>query len=149
MNIAKGRIVELYARVESNDPSTSALVLVPLSATDTEANRQDDDNLSVFLAATPNEQTAGGWVRKVLTDTELASVPAPEDTGNKYIVSLPEVKWTEPETGSNVVALAVCYDPKTGEGTDTEILVLTVHDFAVTADGNDVILNAGSFLSAA
>ena len=29
-NIAKGRVVELYNRVENNDPANSALILVPI-----------------------------------------------------------------------------------------------------------------------
>ena len=30
-NIAKGRVIEFYNRVESNDPASSALILIPQS----------------------------------------------------------------------------------------------------------------------
>lgn len=147
-NIAKGRIVEFYNRVENNDPSTSALILIPLSTGDTEANRQDDDNVSVFLAATPNEQTGGNWSRKTLTDTELAALPAPDDTNNRYAVAVPSVTWLSVTAGSDTVALLIAYDANTGAGADTDLIPLTYHDFAVTADGNNVVLNAGDFLRA-
>lgn len=147
-NIVKGRAVELHNRVESNDPAASALILVPLSASDTEANAQDADTLTAALATAINEQTGGSWVRKTLTDTELAAFPAPDDTNNRYDVSLPSVTWTAPTAGSDTTGLLVCYDSDTAGGTDANILPVSHHDFAVTADGNDVILNAGVYYRA-
>lgn len=148
MNITKGRFNELMRRVDNNDPANSAIILVPLSATDTEANRQDDDDLATFLAAAPNERTTGGWVRKVLTDADL-SAPAPDDANNRYPATLPAVTWTGPATGNDIVAIAICYDPDTTTGTDANIEVMAVCDAAVTTDGNDVIKDAGDFARAA
>jgi hypothetical protein len=148
-NIAKGRIVEFYNRVESNDPANSALVLVPLSSSGSEAQGQDLDTLAAVEAdANFAEQTGGGWVRKVLTDTQLAAVPTPNDTDNRYDIQLPSVTWTGPTAGSNTTGLLVCYDSDTTGGTDANIIPLTHHDFVVTADGNDVVLNAGDFFRA-
>lgn len=147
-NIAKGRIVEFYYRVKNNDPANSAFILIPLSVTDTEANRQDDDDVATFLAAAPNEQTAGGWVRKTLTDAELAAFPAPNDVNNRYDVSVPAVTWTSPATGNDTVGLLIAYDSDTTAGTDSNLIPLTHHDFVVTADGNNVVLNAGNFFQA-
>jgi hypothetical protein len=141
-NIAKGRVVEYFNRVDSNDPTNSAIVLVPLSVGDTAANLQDMDDLATVLAATPNEQTAGGWARKTLTDADLSAI-AVDDTNNRFPATLPQVTWTGPTTGSDTVALLVCYDGDTTAGTDSNIIPLTYHDFAVTADDNDVILNTG------
>jgi len=142
-NISKGRAVEFWNRVKNNDPSTSALILVPLSASDTEANAQDADDLTAAIATAINEQSSGGWVRKTLTDTELAAFPAPDDTNNRYDVSVPQVTWTAPTAGNNTTGLLICYDANTGAGTDTDIIPISHHDFVVTADGNDVILNSG------
>jgi hypothetical protein len=147
-NISKGRAVEFYNRVESNDPANSALILVPASASDTEANAQDADDLTAALATAINEQTGGSWVRKTLSDTQLAAFPAPDDTNNRYDVSLPSVTWTAPTGGSDTTGLLVCYDSDTTGGADTAILPISHHDFAVTADGNDVILNSGVFYRA-
>lgn len=148
-NIAKGRIVEFYNRVENNDPSTSALILVPLSASGTEAQGQDLDDLAAVEAdANFAEITTGGWSRKTLTDTELAALPAPDDTNNRYAVAVPTVTWTSVAVGNNTTGLLVCYDSNTGAGTDSNIIPLTHHTFTVTADGNNVVLNVGDFLRA-
>lgn len=147
-NIAKGRVAEYFERVDSNEPSKGAIVVVPLKTGDTEGNRQDDATLEAFLASTPDEQTEG-WSRKVLTDADLSgSSYAPDNTNNRGQASLPEIKWTAPTSGKNVVALFVGYDPKEGEGTDAEIIPLLYLEFAVTADGNDVALNAGEVFRA-
>lgn len=147
-NIAKGRVVEYYNRAEANDPTNSAIILVPCSASDTEANAQDADDLTAALATAINEQTGGGWVRKTLESVQLAALPAPDDTNNRYDVSVPAVTWTAPTAGSNTTGLLICYDSDTTGGTDANIIPLTHHDFVVTADGNDVILNVGVFFRA-
>jgi hypothetical protein len=147
-NIAKGRVVEFYNRAENNDPANSAIILVPCSASDTEANAQDADDLTAALATAINEQAAGGWVRKTLESVQLAALPAPDDTNNRYDVSVPQVTWTAPTAGNNTTGLLICYDSDTTAGTDANIIPLTHHDFVVTADGNDVILNVGVFFRA-
>jgi hypothetical protein len=140
-NIAKGRVAEYFNRVDSNDPANSAIILVPLSATDTEANLQDMDDLATVIAAAPNE-AGGSWGRKTLTDVELAAI-APDDTNNRMPATLPQVTWTAPTAAQNTVGLLICYDGDTTAGTDANIIPLVHCDFVVTADGNDVVLNAG------
>ena len=148
-NIAKGRIVEFYNRVESDDPAASALILIPLSASGTEAQGQDLDDLAAVEAdANFAEITTGGWSRKTLTQTELAALPAPDDTNNRYGVQVPSVTWTSVAVGNNTTGLLVCYDSNTGAGTDSNIIPLTHHTFTVTTDGNNVVLNVGDFIRA-
>ena len=147
-NIAKGRAVEFYNRCENNDPTNAALILVPCSASDTEANAQDADDLTAALATAINEQTGGGWVRKTLESVQLAAFPAPDDTNNRYSVQVPSVTWTGPAAASNTTGLLICYDSDTTAGTDANIIPISHHDFVVTADGNDVVLNVGDFLRA-
>lgn len=146
-NIAKGRGVEFYNRVENNDPSTSALILVPLEVGGTAAQGQDFDTLSAVLADANFDENVS-WGRKTLTDTELAAFPAPDDANNRYAVAVPATTWLSIGVGDNAVGLLVCYDSNTGAGDDTNIVPITAHIFAVTADGNNVVLNAGDFLRA-
>lgn len=147
-NIGKGRAAELYNRAENNDPANSALILVPLSASDTEANSQDFDDLTAVLGGAANEATGGGWVRKTLESSQLAAFPAPDDTNNRYAVAVPSVTWTTPAGGNNTTGLLICYDSDTTAGTDANIIPLTHHDFVVTTDSNDVVLNVGDFFRA-
>ncbi|MGL5446593.1 MAG: hypothetical protein ACRDBL_04715 [Rhabdaerophilum sp.] len=146
-NIAKGRIVELYNRVESNDPANAALILVPIETAGLEADATliDADTLAAVLAGTTNEQTTMG--RKVLTDVELAAVPAPDDTNNRFEVSLPTVTWAA-ASGNAISKILVCYDSDTTGGTDPGIIPLTMFDFAQIPSGADIQMTGGVFFQA-
>src|SRR3990167_4211884 len=146
-NIAKGRVVEYYNRVENNDPAASALILVPIETTglETDAVLSDKDDLAAVLSGTTNEQTTMG--RKILTDVELAALPAPDDTNDRYDVSLPTVTWTA-ATGSAISKILVAYDADTAVGGDVNIIPLTMFDASVTPDGSDIQLTTGVFFRA-
>lgn len=146
-NISKGRVVEFYNRVKSNDPANSALILVPIetSGLESDATLIDKDDLAAVLSGTTNEQTTMG--RKTLTDAQLASLPAPDDTNDRYEVSLPSVTWTA-ATGNAISKILVCYDSDTTAGIDSNILPLTMFDATATPDGNDLVLNSGTFFRA-
>lgn len=137
-NIAKGRVGEFYARVDANDPANSALVIVALKAAGLEADAtlQDYDDLAAILAATNDEATNTNYARKVLTDADL-SAPVPDDTNNRFDFDIPDPVWSPgpTATGGAWGKLLVCYDPDTAAGTDSSIIPLTHHDFAVTPDG--------------
>lgn len=147
-NIAKGRVVEYYNRVKSNDPAASAIILVPIetSGLETDAVLIDKDDLAAVLAGTTNEQTAN-MGRKTLTDVELAALPAPDDTNDRYDVSLPTVTWTA-ATGNAISKILVCYDGDTAAGTDANIVPLCMFDFAQTPSGADIQMTTGVFFRA-
>lgn len=143
-NIAKGRVVEYYNRVKANDPANSALILIPIetSGLESDATLVDKDSVSDVLAGTTNEQTTMG--RKTLTDAELATLPAPDDTNDRYDVSLPTVTWTA-ATGNAISKILVAYDSDTTGGTDSGLIPLTLFDAVVTPDGSDIQLTGGVF----
>lgn len=146
-NISKGRVVELYNRVKGNDPTNSALILVPIETSGLEADATliDADTLAAVLSGTTNEQSTMG--RKTLTDSELAALPAPDDGNDRYDVSLPSVTWTA-ASGNAISKILVAYDADTTAGTDSDIVPLTMFDAAATPDGNDLVLNSGVFFRA-
>lgn len=146
-NIAKGRVAELYNRVKSNDPTNSALILVPIETSGLEADATliDKDDLAAVLAGTTNEQTTMG--RKTLTDADLAAFPAPDDTNDRMDLSLPTVTWTG-ATGNAISKILVCYDSDTTTGTDSSIIPLTMFDFAQTPSGSDIQMTTGVFYRA-
>ena len=146
-NIAKGRVVEYYNRVKSNDPTNSALIIIPLetSGLESDATLKDKDDLAAVLAGTTNEQTTMG--RKTLTDSDLASLPAPDDSNDRYDVAIPNVTWTAP-TGNAVSSWVIAYDSDTTGGSDSNIIPLTKFDLALTPDGNDFQLNGANFFRA-
>lgn len=147
-NIAKGRVVEYYNRVKSNDPASSALIVVVLKGGETQANMEDVDTLTALIATAADEVTGTGWNRKTLTDVELAALPAPDDTNNRYDIAVPTFNWTPDVAADDSTGLVICYDNDTAAGTDANIIPLTHHDFVVSTDGNQVVVNAGNFFRA-
>ena len=147
LNIAKGRVVEYYNRVENNDPANSAIILVPIETTGLEADSVliDADTLTAVLAGATNEQTTMG--RKTLTDADLAALPAPDDANDRFDVSLPTVTWAA-AAGNPISKILVCYDSDTTGGTDANIIPLTMFDFVQTPSGSDIQMTTGVFFRA-
>jgi hypothetical protein len=143
-NIAKGRVVELFTRVDNNDPTNSAIVVVPVDANATsDATAIDFDTLAAVTGGGFIERSTAGWTRKVLTDTEITVSATPDDGADTYSVTIPDQTWTAVSAGT-VTDLVVCYDNDTGAGTDANIVPLLLLDFAVTPDGSDVTADAGT-----
>lgn len=148
-NIAKGRVAELYNRVDLNDPANSALIIAVFNAgAMTDATVRDYDTLAAIEAdAAAAEVTNTGYARKTLTDADIVAF-APDDTNDRVDLDIPDQTWTAVAAGSAWTDLVVCYDSDTTAGTDSNIVPLTWHDFAVTPDGSDItaqIAAAGFF----
>lgn len=163
-NVARGRVRQYYDAVDSNATTTQAgivstansalvIVLLETSGLEADATLADYDDLSTLLAGTSNEPTGGTYVRKTLTDTEIAA-SAQDDTNNRLDLDITtDPVWTALTTTGNaaISALLVCYDNDTTGGTDSSIVPLTKHGFVFTPDGTDVtavIAAAGFYRSA-
>ena len=138
-NIAKGRVAELYNRVDTNDPANSALVIVILATAGIESDAVlvDKDTLADVVSGTTNEVTNSGYARKVLTDADLVAF-APDDTNDRVDLDIPDQTWTGVAGGDGWNDLVICYDGDTTAGTDANIVPLTLHDFVLTPDGSDI-----------
>jgi hypothetical protein len=148
-NIAKGRVVEFYNRVDSNDPANSAFIIVPVDVgATTDATIKDFATLAAVLAGGVTERTATGWNRKTLTDVELSAM-AVDNVNDRFDIDIPDQTWTAVTAGA-VTDLIVCYDSDTTGGTDANIIPLTQHDFPTTPDGSDVtaVIAAAGFFRA-
>jgi hypothetical protein len=148
-NIAKGRVVELYNRVDTNDPANSALIVAVLAASgiETDAVLRDKDTFADVVAGTTNEVTNTGYARKVLTDADIVAF-APDDVNDRVDLDIPDLTWTGVAAGDGWSDVVICYDNDTTGGTDANLIPLTQHDFVVTPDGSDItaqIAAAGFF----
>lgn len=155
MNIAKGLAVQYYINVETNSPANSAFVIVLLKSAGLEADDtlNNYDDLAALLAATNDECDFTNYARKILTDVDLAAVPAPDDTNNRRDLDLPDFTWTSAggATNNSIGKLLVCYDADTTAGTDSAIIPVSHHDFVYTTSGVDlpaVVAAAGFFRAA-
>lgn len=153
--VAVGRGVELYNRVKSNDPTNAAFIVVLLKAAETNAVLQDYDTLQALLNAAGNtEADFTNYTRKTLTDTELAALPAPDDTNNRRDLDLPDITWAGAggAVNNNLVKLLICYDADTTAGTDANVIPVSIHDFVGSTNGGDItaqIAAAGFYRAAA
>lgn len=139
-NIAKGRTIEYYNRVKSNDPANCALIIIAIDANgDSDATMRDRDDLSALLGGLANEVTNTNYARKILTDVELAALPAPDDVNDRFDIDLPDQTWSAILAGTAWTDLLVCFDTDTTSGTDASIIPLTCHDFQITPDGSDIV----------
>ena len=150
-NIAKGRVVEFYDRVDNNDPTNSALVVVVINTTATDATLKDYDTLSAVLGDANTAEVANtGYARVIRTDTDL-SAASPDDTNDRFDVDMADIEFGAiTDDDVDWTDLLICYDNDTTGGTDANIIPLTCHDFAVTIDGSSVTaqLNAAGFFRA-
>jgi len=139
-NIAKGRVAEFYNRVQSNDPANSALVIVAINTTATDATLKDLDTMAAIEAnANTAEATNSGYTRKVLTDADLAALSV-DDTNDRIDLDFADQTWSAVAASPGAwTDLVICYDSDTTAGTDANLIPLTQHDFAVTPDGSDIV----------
>lgn len=137
-DIAKGREVEFYNRVDTDDPANSALIIVVLAHTglETDGILKQYATLSALLAATNNEVVNTGYARKVLTQADLAAFAA--DTSLHTItLQLPSQTYTLIGAGDSWSKALVCYDNDTTAGTDANIIPVTAQD---VRDSNGLVL---------
>lgn len=123
-NIAKGREVEFYERVNSNDPANSALIMgILVTGGDTLQTLQDYDTIAAMLAGPSTEAAVTGYGRKTLTDADLGTW-TPDDTLDRVLLFLPLQTWS-PNTGETWDIVWVAYDPDTTGGTDSDLIPIT------------------------
>jgi len=128
-NIAKGRVAHYATLPAAND----ALVVIPIEASgvESDATLVDYDTVAAILAAANNEQSTMG--RKTITSVTVTV----DDSNNRVDVDFDDVTWSA-ATGNAISDLLLAYDPDTTGGTDSDLIPLTWHDFAITPDGSDV-----------
>ncbi|MGI9499410.1 MAG: hypothetical protein ACR2P3_05200 [Geminicoccaceae bacterium] len=151
-NIAKGRVNELMIRVATNDPANSAIVVLLLKASVSDAALRDFDDLRSLLADGGNtEADFTNYRRKVLTDSEVTA-PTPDDDNDRQDADLPDLTFANAggDTNNNLLKLIVAYDPNSTSGNDADIIPLSIQDFRATTDGNDLTatINPGFFRAA-
>ena len=140
-NVAKGRVAEFHERVNNNDPTNSALILVVINANGaTDATMKDYATLSALLGdASVAEVTNTNYARKTITDADLAAITI-DNTNDRVDADITaDATWNPgPSAGDAWTDLIVCYDSDTTAGTDANIIPLVCLDFAVTPDGSIV-----------
>ncbi len=153
-NISKGRVVEYYLRVDVSDPTDAVFEIFLMKATEADATLIiRTDVADIFAEGGNTEADFTTYASKILSDSELAALPAPDQTNDRYEVDIPDQTWTSAGNGTNntLTKFLTSYDSDSTGGTDANTLPMTHHDFAVTTDGSDLTaqINALGFFRAA
>ena len=147
-NVALGREVELYNRVDSNDPANSAFIGVVLADTaiETDAVLKDYDTLAAILAGASNEVTNSGYARLSWTDADLTAYTI-DDTFDRVTLQLPTKTFTTIGAGDNWRKFVLCYDSDTTAGTDANIVPVKAYDM-LGPTGVAIVPNGGNIIAA-
>lgn len=145
-NISKGRVAELYNRVDVGDPAAARIYVIPISAgAVTDATARDQDTFADLVTAGVTERTANGWNRKTLDAAALAALTV-DDVNDRMPLDIADQTWTA-VTADAVTDLVFCY-AAVASPTNAQLQLLTMHDFAITPDGSDVVAQVNDFYRA-
>ncbi len=137
MNFARGKIGYYAADALGLAAANSRLVVVVLEAAEADDTLNNYDDLATLLGQAGNtEWTSPQYSRKEHAAAGVTS--SVDDTGNtaKAVIDVDDT-WTA-VTGNATVKLLICWDGDNAAGTDSDIVVLTHHDFVVTPNGGDI-----------
>lgn len=128
-DVARGREVEIYGRVDTNDPANSAFVIVVLALVGLEADStlRTHPDLAALLAASNNEVTNTGYARITLTDASLAAYTV-DYTAHLITLPLPTQVYAAVDVGDTWAKALVTYDSDTTSGTDANIVPIAAQD---------------------
>ena len=126
-NVAKGALVEKF-----RDGAANGIVLL-LEAVESDIDLIAHDNLNDLLNAAGNtEATATGYARK----TGLTGTIVVDDVNDQVTVTVPDQQWND-VSGNDFVAAIVAYEES---ASDSGRIPLVKHDWALSPDGNDVMI---------
>lgn len=137
MNFARGKIGYYAADALGLSPANSRIVLVVLEANEADDTLNNYDDLAALLVPAGNtEWTSGQYSRQEHAAADVTS--SVDDTGNtaKAVIDSDDT-WTSVSGNATTKAL-ICYDADNAAGTDSDIIVLTHHDFVVTPNGGNI-----------
>jgi hypothetical protein len=140
MNFARGSIGWYSDVLRGLLPANSRLVIVVLEVAEADDALNNHNELGALIGAAGNtEVTSTNYARIEVAGANITWTV--DDTGNdaQAIFDADQVFSNISQLAAEVwVKLLVCYDADNGVGTDTDIIVLTHHDFSVTPNGGDI-----------
>ena len=149
-NRSKGRGVEFAERINANDPTNAVFVLELINTSATDATLRDLDTFAQIESdANTAELTSGtnaNYARKTIADGAVTITY--DDTNDRVDVDIADQTWTALGAGTAITDVVIGYDSDSTGGTDTGIVPVTQHDFAITPDGSDVTATIAVFLRA-
>ena len=144
---SKGREVELWNRVDGNDPTNSAFILMILASGSANGvnGLVDFDTFAAITAGGYTEVTNAGYARKTLTDASISPYTV-DDTNNRILLTLPLQTFTGVSAGDTWDIGVWGYDSDTTSGSDANIVPISAHELrtsggiALVPDGTNPLV---------
>ena len=137
-NVAKGRGVQLAKNVEDNSPVAAVLRVFAIISTDTDDALKDADTMAAVFALTNTAEASAGTNYANISCDETQITITLDDTNNLHDAILADQTFSAITTSEVWTDLIVAYDAD-GTDTDATTIPLSLHDFAVTPNGGDVV----------
>src|SRR5512141_1335007 len=99
-NISKGRVAELFNRVDGGDTSTARLFVDCYSGVVAEDTLNNADTVADAVTAGLTHLTANGWNTKTLAAADV-TMAAPDDTANTQSCDIADQTWTGVSAGNS------------------------------------------------
>jgi hypothetical protein len=149
-NIAKGKVAQYFQNVEDGSPANAKIYMIVFNSSDTDDAVRDCDTVAAIEALSSTaEVTNTNYSRKEILAADITITI--DDTNNRVDIDIADESWTAVAAGTAWTDICLAYDPDSTTGTDSTLVPLTWHDFAVTPDGSDITaqINASGVFRAA
>jgi hypothetical protein len=149
-DVALGREVEFWNRVNDSDPTNAVFVLAVLanSGIETDAVLRTKTTFTDLVSGTTAEVTNSGYSRIVLDDTDIDAYTV-DTTNHRITPDLDDQTFSSIVAGDSWRKLVLGYDSDSTGGTDANIIPVSAYDLlvngvAVVPNGSDIIVGFGN-----
>jgi len=139
--VAKGRVIELYSRVEEEAGSPAGFSV--------SLYKNQEDGLLLRARRTLAEVVANNpecdftnYSRKYFDNTHLDPLPEPDDHTPSRFVTFPQVLWEAAggTTNNTIIGCVISYHPNLSLLSDNEAIPLLAFHLSVTTAGSGVLV---------
>jgi hypothetical protein len=155
-NRSKGRTVQFAELIlgAASPYANAAFILGLWNIAQSDGTQVDLDDFAAIEASGSNAELTSGtnanYARKVIDETGEGLTVTYDDTNDRVDIDISDVTFVALGAGTAVTDIIIGFDNDTTGGTDSNILPVSQHDFAVTPDGSDVtaVIATGGFYRA-
>lgn len=133
-NIAKGSIAE-----KIRDGANIQMLVLATSGIEADDTLNNAATVTALVSGTTNEVTNSGYSRKSISNGSITLTV--DNTANSVLVDIADQTFSAIVAGDGWNDVVICEDAGGGDGTR---IPLTQHDFVVTPDGSDIVVQIPS-----
>jgi hypothetical protein len=143
-DVALGREVEFWNRVNDSDPTNAVFVILVLAnaGLESDATLRTYSTVSDLLAGASNEVTNTGYARITLTDASIGAYTV-DTTNHTITLPLSDQTWATPAAGDLWRKGVIAYDSDSTAGTDANLIPVAMWD-VLNSQGNAVTPNGSA-----